>query len=59
MHFSMKTYVSFRTKGYRHSLIYADNVGTQKKNRGRKNCVNQGYLLVLKGKTIGWNYKQC
>ena len=31
---------------YRHSSIYADNMGTQKKNRGSKNHVNQGYLVV-------------
>ena len=38
---------------YRHSSIYAVNVGTQNKNRGSKNCVNRGYLVVLKGRKIG------
>ena len=33
---------------YRHSSIYAVNVGTQKRNRGSKTCVNRGYLVVLK-----------
>jgi hypothetical protein len=31
-------------------LIYAVNVVTQKKNRGSKNCINPGYLVVLKGR---------
>ena len=31
---------------YRHSSIYAVNVGTQKK-RGSKNRLNRGYLVVL------------
>ena len=38
---------------YRHSLIYAVNVGTHKKLAESKNCVNRGYLLVLKGRKIG------
>ena len=38
---------------YRHSLIYAVNVGTHKKNEESKNRVNQGYLVVLKGVKIG------
>ena len=38
---------------YRHSKIYAVNVGKQKKNRGSKNRVNRGYLVVLKGRKIG------
>ena len=38
---------------YRHSSIYAVNMGTQKKNRGSKNRVNRGYLVVLKGRKIG------
>jgi hypothetical protein len=33
-------------------LIYAVNVGTQKKNHGSKNRKNRGYLLVLKGRKI-------
>ena len=37
---------------YRHSSIYAGNVGTQKKNRGSKHCVNRGYLVVVKGRKI-------
>ena len=46
---------SFDNKGgttYRHSLIYAVNMGTQKKNCGSKNRVNRGYLVVLKGRNI-------
>ena len=46
------------SKLYRHSSIYAVNVGTQKENRGSKNRVNRGYLLVLKGRKIGQNYKR-
>ena len=42
-----------KSKKYRHSLIYAVNVGSQKKNRGSKNRVNRGYLVVLKGGKIG------
>ena len=38
---------------YRHSSLYAVNVGTQVKNRGSKNRVNRGYLVVLKGRKIG------
>ena len=38
---------------YRHSLIYAVNVGTQIKNHGSKNRVNRGYLVVIKGRKIG------
>ena len=38
---------------YRHSLIYAVNVGTHKKKRGSKNPINRGYLVVLKGRKIG------
>ena len=37
---------------YRHSSIYAVNMGTQIKNRGSKNHVNLGYLVVLKGRKI-------
>ena len=37
-------------------MIYAVNMGTQKQNRGSKNSVNQGYLVVLKGRKIGYNY---
>ena len=37
---------------YRHSLVYAFNVGTQKKTRS-KNRVNRGYLVVIKGRKIG------
>ena len=33
------TYIS-QKPWYRHSSIYADNVGTQKKNRGSKNHIN-------------------
>ena len=42
---------------YRHSSIYAANVGTQGKNCGSNNHVNRGYLVVLKGRKIGYNYK--
>ena len=38
--------VKFETN-YRHSLIYAVNVGTHKKPVESENCVNQGYLVVL------------
>ena len=37
---------------YRHSSIYAVNVGTQEKKCVSKNCVNRGYLVVLKGRKI-------
>ena len=37
---------------YRHSSIYAVNVGTQK-NRRSKNRINRGYLVVIKGREIG------
>ena len=39
------------------SSIYALNIGTQKK-RWSKNRVNRGYLVVLKGRKIGYDYKQ-
>ena len=42
---------------YRHSLIYDVNVGTHTKKHRRKNPVNRGYLVVLKGRKIEWNYK--
>ena len=42
---------------YRHSLIYTVNVGTHKKPAESKNCINQDYLEVLKGRKIGYNYK--
>ena len=29
----------------------------QKKKRRSINLVNQGYLIVLKGRKIGWDYK--
>ena len=32
-----------------HSLIYGVNLVTDKKNAESKNCVNQGYLVELKG----------
>ena len=38
--------IFFQKIQYRHSSIYAVNVETQKENRGSKNRVNQGYLLV-------------
>ena len=47
---------SFDNKGgttYRHSSIYAVNMGTQKKNLGSKNSVNRSYLVVLKGRKVG------
>ena len=45
--------VSLKKIDYRHSSIYAVNVGIQKKNQGSKNRINRGYLLVLKGRKIG------
>ena len=33
-------------------MIYAVNVGAHKKPAERENCVNRGYLLVLKDKII-------
>ena len=39
---------------YRHSSIYAVNVGTHIKKRGKKkNYINIGYLVVLKELKIG------
>ena len=38
---------------YRHSLIYAVNVGTHKENMESETHVNRGYLVVLKGRKIG------
>ena len=37
---------------YRHSSIYVVNVGTQGKKQGSNNRVNQGDLVVLKGRKI-------
>ena len=37
---------------YRHSLIYAVNVGTHKKTEEGQTRVNQGYLIVLKGRKL-------
>ena len=37
---------------YRHSLIYAVNVGTHRKIPESKNRVNRGYLVLLKGRKI-------
>ena len=44
--------LAFTKFEYRHSSIYAVNVGTQKKNHMIKNRVNRGYLVVLKGRNI-------
>ena len=41
-----------------YSTIYAVNVWTHKKTAESKNSVNQGYLVVLKGRIIGYNYKR-
>ena len=30
-----------------------------KKTAESKNRVNEGYLVVIKGRKIGWNYKSC
>ena len=51
---TIKDKLSFVPLGYiyRHSSIYAVNVETEKKNRRSKNRVNQGYLVVLKGRKI-------
>ena len=38
---------------YRHSSIYAINLGTQIKTHWNKNPVNWGYLVILKGRKIG------
>ena len=38
---------------YRHSSIYAVNMGTHKKTAESKNHINRGYLVVLKGRKIG------
>ena len=38
---------------YRHSSIYAVNVGTHKKTSESENRVNCNYLVVLKGRKIG------
>ena len=41
---------------YRHSLIYAVNVGTvgtHKKDVEGENCINQGYIAELKRRKIG------
>ena len=38
---------------YRHSSIYAVNVGTHKKTSECKNRRSRGYLVVLKGRKIG------
>ena len=40
-----KLMLSAQASQYRYSLICAVNVGTQKQNRGSKNCVNRGYLV--------------
>ena len=45
--------IAFGSLYYRHSLIYAVNVGTHKKPAESENQVNQGYLVVLKGRKIG------
>ena len=41
-----------RPEGTQAFLIYAVNVGTLKKTAESKNCVNRGYLVVLKGRKI-------
>ena len=38
---------------YRHSSIYAVNVGTHKKPAESENRVNRAYLVALKGRKIG------
>ena len=38
---------------YRHSSIYTVNLRSDKKTAESKNRVNQGYLVVLKGRKIG------
>ena len=42
----------FSNVAYRHSSIYAVNVGTHKKAAESKNRINRGYLVVLKGRKI-------
>ena len=58
-HFGSKLYLTKSTtalknldKWCRHSSIYAVNVGTHKKTAESKNTLNQGYLVVLKGRKI-------
>ena len=58
--FDIFTYVSFQISSCnlfpninRHSSIYAVNVWTQNKNRGSKNRINWGYLVVIEGKKLG------
>ena len=43
----------FSNVAYRHSSIYAVNVGTHKKAAESKNRINRGYLVVLKGRKMG------
>ena len=44
---------------YRHSSIYAVDVGTHKQTAESKNHVTQGYLVELTGRKIGKNHKPC
>ena len=43
---------------YRHSLIYSVNVGTNKETTEIENHVNRGFLVVLEGRKIGFNYNR-
>ena len=42
----MVSYITCEAALYRHSLIYAVDVGIHKKNAEIKNRVNRGYLVV-------------
>ena len=39
------------------SPIYSVNVATHEKTVESKNRINRGYLVVLKGRKVGLNYK--
>ena len=47
----LELFKTFKTD-HRHSSIYVVNVGTQGKKQGSNNRVNQGDLVVLKGRKI-------
>ena len=55
--FDMIEYLPEIICNYRHYSSYAVNAGTHKKTAESENRVNQGYLVVLKGRKIEYNYK--
>ena len=57
MHWNFDVQLPEITSKHRHSWIYAFNVWTYKKPVESENHVNRGYLVVLKGRKIGYNYK--